>query len=48
MIRLAWLIMHQSGVGDWQPDSDRDELEQAVEDMCALYGEGSHWIEEKQ
>lgn len=55
-IRVCWVprVHHHELVdrtnGLWMPDTpdNRRDLEVIVEVACEVYGEGSHWLEERE
>ena len=47
-IRIAWKIGQALGNLPWYPVEYRESFLEALEYACKVYGEGTHWLEERE
>ena len=47
-IRIAWKIEKSHGHGLWHPVGCRESFLEEINALCAEYGEGTHWLEERE
>ena len=47
-IRIAWKIGGASGHRPWYPVEHRESFLKALEYACEVYGDGTHWLEERE
>ena len=47
-IRIAWKIEKSHGHGLWHPVGCRESFLEEIKALCAEYGEGTHWLEERK